>query len=242
MWTETFGQLIDRIIVSELKMEKFAEAKNETAYELAAEQAQRLSTAIEVCLLEIVQGTRKAEVQQILRFHNHHKTEGAWAGKSVQKPNPQSIGEAISLLVQTHCQYWQKQSRIQGLKEYMRRDSNEPILMAEHQKDFVETQRQLDLLNQDRNVLVEQIDKFLVGIVEKSKEKKDWKKLPPLFLSAQQESEMPIINFFGQEGNMALDFEKTQAQLQGGLCPSCNQPTDHDVCFNEKCARCGKLE
>ncbi len=154
MQTESYGQMIDRLIIANLKHWHYTQDGRENDAECAKDQACRLSAAIEVYNYECRTGQRRPAVQLHLRYHNHNDVEA-----KADSGLPKTIGECISLLVSTHSDYWRAQSRIQELKGMIDKAAECETVALD--RELVELQRtHIDLDNQRRNELVQHIDEL----------------------------------------------------------------------------------
>ena len=169
MQTESFGQMVDRLIIASLKKWHYAQDGKVEAAELAQEQAERLCVALEVYDYECRTGARRPSIQRHLRYHDHNEVEAWRAGKSATGDMPDTIGSCINRLVETHSDYWRSQSRIQTLKKLINGAPDGPNSDKPHfEHELVQEQRKhIDLDNQRRNELVEHIDVLYKFVIEK---------------------------------------------------------------------------
>jgi len=158
MHTDSLGQLIDRLIIAQLKVWHYRQDQKEEAAQVEGEQAEGLAAAIETYLWECLSGRRVPLIQHHLRYHDHNRTEAWRPGKKATEMIPESISGCILRLVETHAGYWRAQSRIQALKKLI--DTAPSITEKHHfEQEFIKLQRQeIDLANQQRNETITQLD------------------------------------------------------------------------------------
>ena len=150
MWTETFFQLADRMIIERLKQERFKEAGKQGKSNAARSQADALEAACGELLMEFVDGKTKPQMAKHLRFHNHD---------IAAEPLPDSMMGCISELSITHARYWEAQTHVQNLKDKLCSGNGD---QPGYLKRFHELQLKIDEYNQRRNEVRERGDAILV--------------------------------------------------------------------------------
>jgi len=165
MQTDTFGQIIDRLIIANLKRYHYEKDDNKEAAELAGEQVASLSKALEVYDWECRNKKRMPLVQHHLRFHNHNDVEAFRVGKKITPNVPDTMGKCVDALVTCHSDYWHNQSRLQTLKQMIDSAPEGTADKAHFEKEFIQAQRKTDLYNQLRNEILEGIDELYVKAV-----------------------------------------------------------------------------
>lgn len=172
MYTETYGQLCDRIAVAELKEFHFKQAGNDQAAEAAHQLVEFLVMACEHYEKECYAGVVVPRVQKSLRFHNHNDVEAWRKGKKATPDCPDSIGKCIAELARVHADYWEAQSSIQTLKALIDKTTVESE-RRDFEHEMVVLQRtRIDLDNQYRNELVEHIDALFLKRVAEVRERR----------------------------------------------------------------------
>lgn len=156
MWTETFFQLTDRMIIERLKQERFDEAGKQEKSNAAKAQADTLEAASGEMLMEFVDGILKPQMVKSLREHIHD-TAGL--------PLPDSVMGCISELSITHARYWETQTQIQDLKDKLCSGTGD---QPGYLKRFHELQLKIDECNQRRNEVRERGDAILVEMFDAS--------------------------------------------------------------------------
>jgi hypothetical protein len=162
MWTDTYGELEDKRQIAKLKQEKFAEAKETEKSDDARKWRSFYTKARDQLVIECQLGVAVPRVKEVLRFHDHGKVEGKWAGKEVELDTPTSAIEARGMLWKVHSRYWILQTEVNRLKGWIDSQQKGTDGLAESCLDFVKNQREIDLCNQRRNYLIMMIDKFFV--------------------------------------------------------------------------------
>jgi len=148
---DTYMQLVDRAQVARLKQHHHTDPLYKAA---ARDQAEALAETAQTYLMDCLRGRRVPEVQQHLRFHDHHDVE------QEDVPRPTSVVDAASMLAITHATYWGLQTEIQAVKKQLDARKQKSALQAR----FVDLQRRIDLMNQLRNDLIEAGDNLLVDM------------------------------------------------------------------------------
>lgn len=172
MTTESMFQLIDRMAIARLKEFHYTEAGNGAAAALAGVQARDLGTAGDVYLWECLTRRRVPQVQRHLRFHDHGKAEGKWPTKTaLEEIDATSVMEIAGKLALTHAQYWSLQTVIQHLKGWMGTEHRGTQGYKDACVRFTEVQREIDLLNQQRNDLIQAGDALLARMLTERDEK-----------------------------------------------------------------------
>jgi hypothetical protein len=166
MWTETYGQIVDRLIISRLKAWHYTQDDNKEAAKLAQDQCQELSAALTRYQDDCLSKRLIPRVTRHLRYHDHNQVEAWRGGKQATKNAPDTIAFCVNELVDTHCDYWLTQSRIQTLKKLIDATKHESE-KNEFCIELVHLQRQhIDLDNQYRNELVQKIDELFAHRIE----------------------------------------------------------------------------
>jgi len=166
MQTDTYGQLVDRLIIANLKYYHYDRDGNVEAAALAKEQADSLSKALETYDWECRNKKRLPLIQHHLRFHNHNDVEAFRAGKKATPNTPDTIGDCIAALVTCHSDYWHNQTSLQTLKKLIDSAPEGTADQAHFEKEFVLAQRLTDRHNQYRNELTEAIDGLYVALIK----------------------------------------------------------------------------
>lgn len=170
MDTDSMFQLIDRQAIAVLKDFHFTKAGNEEAAALAREQANDLAVAGDVLVWECLRGKRVPPVQPHLRYHDHSKVEGWRLGKeALEDPNWTSLMRFAGELALIHARYWEKQSRVQWLKERIRSEAEGSDMKAYYEHEFCATQREIDLCNEYRNRLIAKGDELFARMIDIAK-------------------------------------------------------------------------
>lgn len=168
MWTETYGQMLDRLIIARLKAYHYTQSDKPEAAELAEQQCTELKMALGRYVEDCTALRALPRVQKHLRFHDHNKVEGWREGKQATPPAPDTIEGCIDALAGTHCDYWDSQSRIQTLKQLIDRTSVERE-RQDFEGELVHLQRRhIDLDNQHRSELVQRIDELFCVRIERA--------------------------------------------------------------------------
>jgi hypothetical protein len=167
MRTDTLFQIIDRQAIALLKAFHYEKDSTLPAASMAREQAAQLAIAGDLYLYECLSGELNPAIQRHLRYHDHGKAEGKWAGKSgLSSIEGDSLMEVAGELALTHARYWELQTMVQHLKGWIDQQENNPQEKARLESKFVNTQRKIDLLNQKRSELVSAGDELFVAMVE----------------------------------------------------------------------------
>tara|TARA_Y100000034_G_C6795673_1_gene356599 strand:+ start:138 stop:623 length:486 start_codon:yes stop_codon:yes gene_type:complete len=155
MITESFGQIVDRMVIEQLKAFMHTDPEKKQQCE---DQASLLQTAADAYLYECATGTRKPHVNHSARYHDHktHDIEHVTLYAD-------TVGEAILGLSKQHFDYWQLQSRIQEIKGKLD-DEKYASTHTELSVEFVDLQRKIDMCNQNRNDIRDRLDKILVEL------------------------------------------------------------------------------
>lgn len=160
MWTETYGQLIDRVIITQLKAWHYTQDDKREAAGMAAQQVVELCEALDRYYDDCANKRVLPRIQKHLRYHDHNKVEAWRDGKQATPKAPDTISECIVALVNTHSDYWYTQSRIQILKALIDKTIDERE-RTDFERELIHLQRQhIDLDNQYRNELIQQIDQL----------------------------------------------------------------------------------
>lgn len=166
MYTETFGQLVDRLVIARLKEWHYTQDSKTEAAQLAHEQVAELTVAVERYVDDCHSRRVIPRVQKHLRYHDHNQVEAWRSGKKATPDVPATIGGCIAALVDTHSDYWLSQSRIQTIKRLLN-DTMDDHESADFNAELVKLQRQhIDLDNQYRNELITAIDTMFVESVK----------------------------------------------------------------------------
>lgn len=158
MDTDTFFQILDRLIIARLKEFHFGKDGNSDAARMAGDLAEDLGMAGRVLLWEYARGRKAPRTVPHMRFHDHAKVEGRFGPHSAEMPEPTTVFECVATLAQVHADYWQHQGRAQTLKKLIK-DGGPDV--AHFEKEFASTQRRLDMDNQIRNVTIVLGDQLL---------------------------------------------------------------------------------
>lgn len=162
--TDTFAQLVDRIIIARLKAFHHGKAGKDSLAGLCDAEARMLSQAADELLAAAVAGDAALQSKANTRFHNHSAVEGHVLER------PQTIWQAIDGLVLVHATYWTHQTVVTEAKAM--------LIVAENRGEqgidqangmrrvIVDSQRHLDLCNQHRNQLIQWTDELLVQALE----------------------------------------------------------------------------
>ena len=165
MQTETFMQMVDRMVIAQLKSFHYTDKGRFEEATASGEHAKHLRIAIDTYFWECCNGVRVPRVHTPLRFHDHSKLE------NVKSEDPDSLAGCIALLAQTHFEYWELQSGIQQIKkdiDLARKDGDKPY---ENQLSvaFSDLQRDIDVKNSRRNELIQLGDElFAIGIIDRN--------------------------------------------------------------------------
>ncbi len=185
MQTETLGQIIDRLIIAQLKYFCYDGDGKKEAADLAGEQVTDLSVALDLYDWECRTGKRVPQIQRHLRYHDHNDTEAWRAGKKATGTMPETLAGCVSALALVHCEYWATQSRIQGLKKCID-GTSDPREKAHFEHELVVSQRRgIDLSNQRRNELIQHLDTIYQKALDKRQGKEEIRRLMKEFMDEQ---------------------------------------------------------
>jgi len=153
MQTDTLFQIIDRQAIALLKSVRYEDDGATDKAKQAREQADRLTVAGDLYVYECVNGMRKPQVQNHLRYHDH--------GKKDSDMIPKTLMECAGMLAETHARYWGFQGRVQVLRgklDYIKVVNGPDFLttkISSMYQSFESLQRECDLCNQRRNELIQ---------------------------------------------------------------------------------------
>jgi hypothetical protein len=150
-------QLLDRMCVCKLKAFHYVKSGNMEAAAQAEEQAQDLSLAAEVYLIEVMRGQRQIKLHRHLRFHRHKQLE-AWRVGKAQEASGDSLMRIIGELMLTHAEYWENQSAINHLKGVIDSQRKDSQAYIDANISMVKRQRRVDALNDHRSELIQRGD------------------------------------------------------------------------------------
>ena len=158
---DSFFQLVDRLIICQLKYYHFCRDPDKAAEAAVARaQAAELVDASSLYLAECVSGRREPRVNQVLRFHEHDVMP---AGRlRVPDHEHECLGAIISELTSCHARYWEAQGEIMALRKRLSGAGSTGYEDA--YRELHEWQLVCDGCNQRRSALVNTGDQMLYDL------------------------------------------------------------------------------
>ena len=154
MITESFGQIIDRMCIENLKAFMLPDPVKKKQ---CREQAEQLRIAADECVFEIATGKRIPYMNHSNRGHDHKDHDDG-------VDMPVTIGQTVVALSFQHYTYWNLQTKINAIKDKMD-DPSWTGAHDHHQEEFIKTQREIDMCNQNRNDLRDNLDRLFVIVM-----------------------------------------------------------------------------
>jgi len=164
MQTDTFGQLLDRIVIARLKSHHHRAAGSEAVALVLDEEAEMLARAADDLVALVEAGEPVPPVKLNTRFHDHMAIEG----QDVEQPL--TVWLSLDGLVKCHANYWLHQGQINEAKAKLvelEQDSSGQHLEERHgiEAAMVRDQRVCDNCNQIRNQLIQQADELWLASI-----------------------------------------------------------------------------
>ena len=159
--TDTFAQLVDRVIIARLKAFHHRLSGRESIAIVLDDEAAILTDAADELLTAMQAGEPVPQPKVNTRFHDHAQVEG----QALQRPA--TLWDAIDDLVACHSHYFTQQTLINiakaKLRDVQRERGEQGVDQAnELMQVMVGGQRTCDLENQRRNQLLQWIDELLI--------------------------------------------------------------------------------